>query len=318
MNYPSYILHFTSYIFFCFLSLPSFAQQHYYNLRHFSFQTEDFTDTIPLEWTHQKAFVQVMVNGKSLRMLLDTGASMSTLYTQFADRQDTAFQRALLVKGNITMHDALGTQAKVQVVESEHFAIGSLQVVHYPMLVMPRPTSMAQCDGVLGFDLINKGLLVKIDTDRHHLIISDQQSALEDEDGYRIRYKLQRFVPYLKLKPFTKMKELMAFDTGCSYLCLLNHDIFTEYESRNPHEVAPQVEATQTEHIIVGVNGQRSMVNSQLKLYALQWKGLSLHGIEALTTQGRSRLGSPILDYGSIIINGRHRTITFQPYMRMQ
>ena len=287
-------------------------------MKHFCFGQSDFADTIPLEWTARNAYLIVEVNGRRMRFMIDTGSSMSVIYQQAIASRGEDFKRSLTTTGHITMHDALGANTKVSIVEGESFRIGHTEVCHYPLTVMRRAPGTAMCDGILGFDIINHGLTVKIDTRNHMLVITDNSKMLarEQKAGHTLRYTLQRHIPYVTLQPFEAMHEEMAFDTGCSFMCLINKEHLNRYESMRPEEVEGQIAERDKELVLIGsLSNDTAQTTTIIQLKALKWKRHEMRGIETQTTEGRSRVGSRLLEQGAVIINGRSRQITLCPYL---
>lgn len=293
-----------------------------YDLRRFSVETSQFADTVPLLWSGQKAYLPVIVNGQKFLFLLDTGASMSILYKEATRRRSHSLTDALTPAGSIRMLDALGQAATVDVVLAERLVVGNndsspsrLTLSNYPLCLMSRPAGTVHCDGVLGFDFINKGLLAKIDTRQAQLIVSDQPKRFASEAGYTLKYRLQHHVPYLQLWPFAHMDELMAFDTGCSYMCLLNSKHFADYERLRPNEVAAQTYDSDSSQVLIGtLSADTTHTPTHLRLQSLRWQRYSITDVTAQTTRWRSRVGAPILEHHAVVIDGRRRRIVLQPY----
>ncbi|MBO4907144.1 MAG: retropepsin-like domain-containing protein [Bacteroidaceae bacterium] len=302
----------------CLLALETDAQSETYNLKRFSFSQSDFADTIPLEWTASKAFVIVEVNGQRMRFMIDTGSSMSVIYEQAIASRGDQLRQSLNTTGVITMHDALGATTKVDVVEAASFKIGKTAVEHYPLTVMRRAVGTVRCDGILGFDIINRGLTVRLDTRARQLVLTDRPKlmAKEQKAGHTLRYTLHRYIPYIMLQPFDTMDEEMAFDTGCSFICLINADRLRNYEYIRPHEVSEQVSERNQELVLVGsLSNDTTRETTLLHLQTLRWKKHEMNDIEAQTTMGRSRVGAAMMERGVVIIDGMRRRITLCPYL---
>lgn len=282
------------------------AQMHGYNTN-FGYSLRHFVDTIPIEVEDDQVFVRVTMGGRSRRFNLDTGASQGVVHSE-----EHAAGWAEL--GNVVSRDGVGNLDTVRVVRMPPFQLGQLTVTDYVASVIPRRHSRQDYDGILGFDLLNKGLCCKIDTRRRIMVITDRRDFFDGEPGYGLRYKLKWFVPYVLVSPFKRHVDEVLFDTGSRQLFTMNKQSFDEhaYKSKN---VGSQVEGRAEGSFAIGQHGaeERDEVVF-LKLDRLKWDEFAFQNVRAITTQGASRLGARMLNYGTVTINGFRRKITFAPY----
>ena len=71
---------------------------------------------------------------------------------------------------------------------------------------------------------------MKIDVRDSLLIITDRKRFFKEEQGYALRYSLQRHVPYIKVSPFERYHERVLFDTGSRQLYAMNNQHFDRGE----------------------------------------------------------------------------------------
>lgn len=287
-------------------SIISMAQMRNYNTN-FEYSLQNFVDTIPIEVENNQLFVRVQMGGKWRRMCLDTGSSQGAVYAG-------AHLQGLQELGNVVSRDAAGHRDTVRVVQMPPFQLGKLSVSGYVASVYPRRHGRQQYDGILGFDMLNKGLCCKIDVRQGFMVLTDRRDFFDDEPGYGIRYKLKWFVPYLYVSPFMRHIDEVLFDTGSRQLYTMNKQSFDahSYKSKN---VGSQIEGRSEGSFVIGQLGaERTDEVVFLKLDRLKWDDFNFTNVRAITTQGASRIGAKILDYGTITINGFRRKIFFQPY----
>lgn len=295
------------YIIMC-LALPItvFGQTHRYDLS-FQLSKKDFCDTIPIEIIDNQVYVNAMMNGRQIRLNLDTGSSQGAVYSDFS-------AGVLTDLGGVISRDANQHMDSLRAVELPPFTIGSITVSHYVATLLPQPMVNRRYDACLGFDLLNSGVSAKIDSERKILILSDRRGAFEDERGFALKYKLKWFVPYVMISPFMRHVDQSLFDLGSRALYTMNKASFDTHSYKSK-QVNAQVEGRAQGHLAIGTYGPEDEDEvAFLHLDRLKWADFSFLDYHTITTQGASRIGAEILRYGNIIINPHRRQIIFQPH----
>lgn len=287
-----------------FILLPLHAQMRAYQLG-FSFSKQDFCDTIDVEIKDGRIFVPVTIGGKTLSFLFDTGSSQGALYNSVEGMQEL---------GNVVSNDANGGKDTVRVVALPHMMIGSLGVSNYVASILPRPEGRITCDGILGFDIINKGLQCKIDTRHSRIILSDRKATFSDEQGYEVKYLLKWFVPHVWISPFKRHQDEALFDTGSRLFYQMNKESFDRHVYKSK-QVARQVEGRSRGYLSIGHFGtERPDKVAFIAHERIKWAGYRFVDVHTVTTQGGSRIGCQLLEYGSVTINPDRMRIKFLPY----
>ena len=288
-------------------SLLAMAQMHRYSVN-FELSERNFVDTIPIRFENDQIYIEAMTEDGSTRLLnFDTGSSQGMVY--YGGPLDTGEEL-----GNIVSRDANGRKDTVKVVRLPAFRLGRVWVSNYVASVIPRPPGRRKFDGILGFDLVNKGLLCKIDVKKGHMILTDRKNFFDGEGGFEVKYKLRWFVPHVWVSPFMRHVDEALFDTGSPPLYSMNKQSFDRhaYKSKN---VESQVESRSRGHLAIGNYGAETVDEVVfLNLDRLKWGDFSFQHVSSLTTQGGSRVGAALLNYGSLIINPLRKRMTFQPY----
>lgn len=288
------------------LSVPTDAQVYRYNLK-FTFSEKNFTDTIPIEYDRDQLFLPVDIDGHRLRFKIDTGSSTTVIY-------DDSPIRTISELGHIRSTDATGASHPVRVVALPPLHIGRLTVNGYSACVHHRMVHRSHEDGILGFDLFNKGLAAKIDTRRGVMIITDQKKLMKEEQGEAMRYQLKSFVPYVKASPVNGVVEDMLFDSGSRELYAMNKQQFDLLESKDSG-MSQLVEGRGQGSIAIGHFGaEKASEVVLLALPSLRLGNFELRDIHCQTFQGSSHLGAPLLKYGALVINPFGKQLIFQPY----
>ena len=282
------------------------AQIHRYSLD-FTVSKKNFADTVAIDFEGDQVYVPVTIDGQTRRFLLDTGSSQGVVYT---NSRIGPLRRL----GFITAHDALGRRDTVDVVGLPDFQLGSLVVKGYVATLVQRSVARTNYDGIIGFDLFNKGIGGKIDVQNRRLILTDRRQALRDEAGHELRYRLKMFVPYVEVSPFDGFSHEVLFDSGSRQLYAINKGELDANLYRAPG-AAWQVEGRSRGQLAIGNFGAEAMGEVVfLGLRRLQWADFRLTDVHSLTTQGGSHVGAPLLRYGSLVVNPFRRRLVFQPY----
>lgn len=316
-----------------FLSLPlwcgqgwgssslSAQQLHRYN-PNFGLSAENFCDTISIDVEDDLILVPVQIDDKVYRFCLDTGSSQGMVYAN-SNIPD------LVPLGNIISRDANNHVDTVQVIHLPPFTLptnsSQLTVSGYVASLMPRHSISDKYDAIIGFDLFNRGICAKIDKQRGLLILTDEKKLFRAEEkvGYTLRYKLKWFVPYLYVSPFVRHTDEALFDTGAPLFYTMSRESFDSHlasDLANLHKnlgagIERQVEGRAEGHLTLGGFGlEKKDEVVFLHLDRLKWGDFAFTDLHTITTQGASKIGAKLLDFGTVIINPFRKHITFQPY----
>jgi hypothetical protein len=291
----------------CTAHLWGWAQTGSYSLD-FKVSQRDFADTIAIEYEHGQVYIPVTIGGDTLRFLFDTGASMAVVY-------DNRPIEGCTEAGSIESFDAVGHSAMVKVLRLPPMTLGRMTLTGCKATVQHRIVRRKGMDGILGFDIVNKGLAIKIDTRRKQLVITDRRRFFRDENGYEAHYSMLRHVPYVTLSPFEGYSEQVLFDTGSSELYAMNKESFDRGEQACVAQNAQQIEGRSIGRYAMGFTGTEDLGEVVfLGIDRLQWGTFEFRDIHTLTTRGGSHIGAKILDYGSIIIDPYRKRMVLQPF----
>lgn len=286
------------------------AQPVGYSLK-FKVSERNFADSIDIEFDGKRVFVPVIIDGVQRRFLLDTGAAQAVIY----DDSDLAVCPQL---GTIRSIDALGTESAVPVVALPPVTLGHITFTGLHATVHERPPMQQKIDGIVGFDIIRKGLMMKIDTRQHQLILTDRKKHFRDESaGFECQYEVlpYRHTPYIYVSPFRGYTEQVLFDTGSPFFYLINLQSFGQgldsLLAQNPAQITDTVVGSFSR----GLHGRETHAPvRRLMLDSLCcFGGYAFCSVPSRTTQGLSHLGGPVLARGSVIFMPRRR-LRFIPF----
>ena len=299
----------------------SAQQLHRYN-PNFGLSAENFCDTISIDVEDDLILMPVRIDNKVYRFCLDTGSSQGMVYAN-SNIPD------LVPLGNIISRDANNHVDTVQVIQLPPFTLptnsSQLTVSGYVASLMPRHSISDKYDAIIGFDLFNRGICAKIDKQRGLLILTDEKKLFRAEEkvGYTLRYKLKWFVPYLYVSPFVRHTDEALFDTGAPLFYTMSRESFDQHlasDLANLHKnlgagIERQVEGRAEGHLTLGGFGlEKKDEVVFLHLDRLKWGDFAFTDLHTITTQGASKIGAKLLDFGTVIINPFRKHITFQPF----
>jgi len=292
-------------------SLSSVAAQnmHRYSLG-FTLSERDFADTIDIEFEHHRILVPVEIEGKRYRFMFDTGCTQGIIF----DSNRIPYLKEM---GNVVSFDINNQSDTVHVVQLPAFRLGRLTIDGYLAIIGRAGPVSRGYDGIIGFDLLNKGLCCKIDVENKRLILTDRKKFFAQERGYEVKYKLSSFVPCVWVSPFVRHMDRAIFDTGFPGFYSMNRQSFQKhvYKSR---QVAAQVEGRAIGQRTIGLHGvERADTVYFLALERLKWDNFSFRDLHIVTQEGNSHVGAALLDYGSVIINPFRKRIFLQPHTKI-
>lgn len=274
----------------------------------FTLNRSNFVDTIAIEWERGQVLLPVEIGGRSYRFLFDTGAAQAVVY---ADSPVEGCRPAGLIRSQ----DATGAIDTVQLVTLPPVSLGHLTLTGCQATILRRPVAGRNIDGIIGFDLINRGLSAKIDVNHRLLILTDCKDFFRSEQTFSTRYKLKYHVPYVKVSPAGRYKEYTLFDTGSRSLYGISRQSFDACRAKIGAEADSLIEGrSQGRHAIGHFGSERLSEVFFLHLQRLSAFDHAFCDVHTVTTQGESHLGAGLLNYGAVIFLPHKKRICFQPY----
>ncbi len=274
----------------------------------FTLSKHNFADTIAIEWEMGQVYVPVEMGGRRMRFLLDTGAGQTVIF-------DDVAVEGLKRAGHLIAYDANNRRDTVPTVVLPPLSLGTLTLTGCHALRQRRTVKRERLDGILGFDIVNRGLNLKIDVAANRLIVSDRKHFFDGEGGCKLRYKLNYHVPYVKVRPFGKYQETVLFDTGSRRLYTINKQRFDKGARKEAKVAERQVEGRSFGRHSIGHGGVEPLGEVVfLCIESLRVGTFAFDSVHTITTQGGSHVGAAILRYGAVVFNPHRRQFCFQPY----
>ena len=272
----------------------------------FELSKKKFADTIKVRFEDGRLLVPVSIDGRRYNFMLDTGASHAVVYND-------AMIKGCVPIGMIPSNDAVNRKDTVEIVKLPPIQIGKITLTGCRATLQNRRLKEIKIDGVLGFDLVNKGVQMKIDARKGIMILTDRKHFFDSERGIEVKYSQKYHVPYIEVMPFCDYQDLFLFDTGSPRFLSINKKQFAENEAKMVNR--KQIEGRSLGCVSIGYSGVEAMDEVVfLGLDNIKIGALSLKDVHVITTQGKSHLGASIMKYASVTFNPFRKTVCFQPY----
>ncbi|WP_084607858.1 retropepsin-like aspartic protease [Prevotella dentasini] len=273
-------------------------------------------DTIPVRFVGHRILVPVRIGQKAATFVFDTGCTHTLLFD--FRRFDVVPQRWLEAA------DVNGQVSKVLTCRIPEMQIGrqiirdSIAITSPFGIVADLMINAAGIDGCIGMDFLAGGKAVKMDMRNQCIIVTDHPGMFQNEPGIVIPFTPRSLCPSVYISPFKGIGTKAIFDTGSAPFLLIGNDIVSQIKA---HRNMPKDVLRQTVDRSVGSNSSGifgSSGLSELFLYRLEAFSLGrlvFEDIYAYTANAtRSRIGSELLDYASVVLDYSNHTLRLQPY----
>ena len=265
----------------------------------------NYLDSIPFDYVRGKIIIPVTIQGDTFNFLFDSGAP-----TIISEEVQDKFSFRIL--GSDTISDIYSNKNKMQIVIVDSLFLGSVRFDGIPALVSrfnELPWSCFNIDGFIGSNLLRNSI-IKIDINKQYVVLSDR---LRKELGYLhmcpMEMKLDhQSSPHVNISLGMNIEESFLFDTGSDNFISLKTKKFNENR-----------EYLSINHLRSGFGagsmglfgtGQRD-ATYKLKLDSIKFCNSTI--IEPIIRVNRtsSKIGTKIMDYGSIIMDYRDQQLFF-------
>ena len=288
-----------------------------------SFSKRDFADTIKIKVIDGAVVVPVEIEGRIRHFLFDTGSPLGLW-----QGQKEAWMRQLMAD-SLIFGDSNKNRRHKTIYQIPTMKMGNLQIENYPLIVEDamKDYLCGRFDGVLGFNLVGKGLSFKLDTKDSLLIVTDRKKFFSAEEkgqpGAKYRTK-QAYRPLVTVDTPLGFIETV-FDTGA-----LNEwfDLPQAYldrwfkKSTKKRKVLDDL-TLQTDTTIkasAGLYGLSTdtLVGRLLHFPTIEIGELPVNDLYATTAYRTMRIGSALLKHASLIIDAPRKRFVFLPHNKQE
>ncbi len=286
----------------------------------FTFSKKDFVDTVKIKIVDGGIVIPTEIEGREYNMHFDTGCTQG-VWMSAPEEWMTPIK-----KDDFTVRDANEQAQTMKLYRSAPIKMGGLAIEGY-VVGINEIMNNYQCgvyDGIIGFDIVKKGLSMKIDTKDSVLVITDRKGFFAKEEKGRpySKYNLPggRPRPLVEVEmPFGKME--MLFDTGARNVWLhLPQWILDEWTAKNPKKLkdvdAVTALKTTTINSNIGLYGAKkdTMTERLLCFPEMKIGSLAVNDLWVTTASMSPCVGAKVLDRVSMIIDADKKRFVFLPH----
>lgn len=284
-----------------------------------SFSKKDFADTIKIKVIDGAVIVPVEIKGQTRNLLFDTGSPLGLWHGQKEDWMKKITTDSL-------MFGDINKRSRNQIIyQFPTIKMGNLQIDNYPMIVENAMSEFIcnRFDGVIGFNLVGKGLSFKLDTKDSLLIVTDRKKFFAEEEKGQptAKYKMKRtYCPLVYVETPVGWIETV-FDTGAMNRWFdLPQELLDYWFQKNPKKRKLLDDLTiQTDTTIntgVGIYGLSTdtVVGRFLHFPTIKIDKLPVNDLYITTAHPTMRVGSAVLKHASLIIDAPRKQFVFVPH----
>lgn len=293
---------------FFLLSFSSLAQKPF-SLSQGKTTEKDYLTTIPYEEIKEKIIIEGIINGKTYKFILDTGAPM-LIFKKLADKLN------LSTAQDVTITDQSNKIDTMETVILPQLKIGEVTFNNIPTLVSD--DSVFECFGIDGFIGSNvfRNSAVQFSSINKTVTITDSPKRL------KLKSKPSKLVlnpqsnPYIWLEHKDRAndgREQLLFDTGMDGFYDISMRIYKEHFKKMPHlNVVAQASGT----FSMGIHGiAEPRENYKFLIPELAINAISFKNVTTETTYDNySRIGARLLKYGTVTVDYKGKKFYFDPF----
>lgn len=288
--------------------------------------------TFDFENIRGKIIIEVCINEKTKKFILDTGAP-----TSISEKLLTDLNVKTIVK-NIQIIDANGAYGAFDVIQIPEFSIHGLSFINNYALKL-NDTSFLEClnvDGIIGSNSLRKSV-VEFDFKAKKVTISSDFKTFgyKEINENELIFKDFQSTPILKVKMklgYLNLNEEVAFDTGDDSFYSIStqnlNKLLTLVNEKNIPEELQNISQSDLFGIIASSNGNFSFsifglenenIHYKFKIQDFAFGSTIFDNIIATTTYGNnSRIGSEILNHGILTLDYKRKKFYFQEYVNQK
>ena len=286
-----------------------------------SFSKRDFVDTIKIKVIDGAVVVPVEIEGRIRHFLFDTGSPLGLW-----QGQKEAYMRQLMADSLLFGDSNKNRRLKI-IYQIPSMKMGNLQIENYPLIIEDgmKEYLCNRFDGVLGFNLVGKGLSFKLDTKDSLLIVTDRKKFFSEEEKGQPRAKYRTIQAYRPLvivdTPLGFIETV--FDTGALNGWFdLPQDYLDQWFQKSTKKRKILDDLTiQTDTTIkasAGIYGLSTdtLVGRFLHFPTIEIGELPVNDLYVTTAYRTMRIGSALLKHSSLIIDAPRKQFVFLPHSK--
>lgn len=295
---------------FLFIVAQSFSQNNVFKGRLIT--EKNYYAELEFEFISEKIIVPIIIENKTYRFLLDTGAP-----NLISAKLKSVITTTSIKKINIT--DANNRRSSMEIVSIPEIMFGGVSFKNCPTLVDANEENLIfDCfgvDGIIGSNMLQKSI-VQIDLKENMIRLTDKRSKLNlnKKDATRLYLVGNQKSPYIwiNLKGNNNARERLLIDTGMKGFYDLSKRNFNVLQKDKIFKVHHAGTGSKS----IGFFGAAE----KNKHYRISIDTLKINGcvftdvITETTNDNNSRIGAEVLKYGIMTIDYLNKKFYYSPF----
>jgi predicted aspartyl protease len=294
----------------CLILIPSFSQSNFTFNRGGTSQSNYFA-SIPYENIRGKIIVEATISGEKFRFIVDTGAPTIITRRLYSRLNSLVLKRMPII-------DQSGKTDSMNVINLAEVVLGGVTFSNIPTLVTDQ-SEIFTCFGVDGFIGSNllRNSIISFDNVRKIITLTDSETRLSLDR----KKSISLFVNQMQSSPFIwvtlkgvkkKVREQLLFDSGMDGLYDLSLRHYALFKKKKIFEVISRSTGSNS----IGAHGTADDTTQyKLRVATFAINGIAMQNVSLQTTPAsNSRIGSTLLELGSVTLDYKNRRFYFEPF----
>lgn len=276
-------------------------------------EPQKYLVTIPYKQVKGKIIIEVVINNKIRKFILDTGASTVISENLYKELNPKSL-------GTVEVVDQSGLKDSLKVVSLPETKLNEVIFKDIPALVSKDTRMLFECfdvEGLIGSNLLRNSV-IQFNSKDKTITLSDSPKSIDLKRKYASNMELSsnQSNPFVRIKLQNGrafVNEKILFDTGDDglYLLSMNTYNYITAERLNILETLAENEGS----FSAGLHGTAErMINYVVNIKTVEVNNLMLNNVMAKTTYTTSRFGSEILKYGKITLDYKNEKFYIEPF----
>jgi predicted aspartyl protease len=268
--------------------------------------TAQYRAVVPFQSQNGKLIVSATVNNVQGRFLIDTGAPCCLTYS-FAEKvgaRPLSTQQA---------EDSNGNVVETKVVEMGSLSIGGVRFMNLQAMRWGKGNIAENygIDGIIGYNLLKRGI-VKLDALKKEFTFTDYDKDLGIDYTYSHPLLKDKFLTLFTINIGRNSNDTIMFDSGAAGFYEMSK---ASYERLKTSKKDVKLLCSGEGVLSAGVGGiEKPSMKYRLKLPLLTIGKARFANVVTVTTDAtNSRIGSALLNHGSLVIDYKNDILYFLP-----
>ena len=293
---------------FLLISSFTFAQKTF-SLSQGKATEKGYLTTIPYEEIKEKIIIDAVIEGKTYKFMLDTGAPM-VIFKKLSEELNLSKVKDLEIQDQSNKKDTMSTVILPKI------KIGEVTFNNIPTLVSDSP--LIECfgiDGIIGSNVLRNSA-VQFSSKNKMITITDSPKRLKLKSKPSKLLLNAQSNPYIWINQTNEkinLREQLLFDTGMDGFYDISMPLYNEHSEKFTHL---NIIAKSSGTFSMGLHGNADLTeNYKFLLPEMVINNVVFKNVITETTYGtNSRIGATLLKYGIVTVDYKNKKFYFEPF----